>query len=263
MDDEEVKKRTPPLVAALTAQGVAAAFVFLSTTFWPEALEAPFVLVVAQGLLAAAISAALSAPRWWWLIHAIFPVAVFGALQLPIDPIWYLLAFLLTLAIFWRTDVSRVPLFLSNRPTADALLQRLPQQPAKIIDQGCGDGGLLRHLARAPPDGSFVGIEHAPLTWAWAAIASRGLGNLSIRRGDFWREDLAPYALVYAFLSPEPMPRLIAHARKNMREAALLVSNSFMAPGAEPEAVVEVADRRQTRLYCYRIHGLGRGRAQA
>lgn len=258
MDDEEVKRHTPPLVAALAAQGVAAALLFLAITFWPQALEAPFLLALAQGLIAAAVSAAQRAPRWWWLIHALFPIAIYGALQLPIDPLWYLFAFLLSLAIFWRTDVSRVPLFLSNQPTAEALLQLLPQEPAKIIDLGCGDGGLLRHLARARPDCSFVGIEHAPLTWAWAALASRGLPNVSIRRGDFWRERLAPYALVYAFLSPEPMPRLIAHARKSMSDGSLLVSNSFMVPGLEPEAVIDVVDRRQTRLYCYRMSGQGK-----
>ncbi|CAG1010056.1 hypothetical protein BURK2_03975 [Burkholderiales bacterium] len=263
MDDEEVKRRTPPLVAAVTAQGVAAAFLFLATTFWPQGLEAPFLLVFAQGLLAAAVSAAQHAPRWWWLIHALFPMAIYGALQLPIDPVWYLIAFIFTLAIFWRTDVSRVPLFLSNKPTAEALLQLLPAHAAQIIDLGCGDGGLLRHLARARPDCRFVGIEHAPLTWAWAALASRKQPNLSIRRGDFWRESLAPYALVYAFLSPEPMPRLIAHARKTMTDGSLLVSNSFMAPGAEPEAVIDVDDRRQTRLYCYRMLGLGRGKVPA
>ena len=34
-----------------------------------------------------------------------------------------------------------------------------------------------------------------------------GPDNLKIRRGDFWRQPLDNFDVVYAFLSPAPMPR--------------------------------------------------------
>jgi hypothetical protein len=48
------------------------------------------------------------------------------------------------------------------------------------------------------------------------------------------------------------MTQLWIKASGELRPSALLVSNSFPIPDLEPEQVVEVADRRSSRLLCYR-----------
>jgi hypothetical protein len=69
------------------------------------------------------------------------------------------------LLTFWRTDRSRVPLYLTNRSTADSLATLLlPATPVTVIDLGCGDGGLLRRLALARPDCRFVGLRACAAT---------------------------------------------------------------------------------------------------
>ncbi len=210
------------------------------------------VLAMLQGGIAAIISSRQNAPYWWLLIHLGFaPLAVIVQ-GLQLAPGWYLAGFLLLLAIFWRTDQSRVPLYLSNRATSQALLDLLPKSPGRIIDLGCGTGSLLCRLARARPDCHCVGIEHAPLPWLIARLRTLGLPNVTIRRGDFWPESLAAYDFVYAFLSPAPMPRLWEKACAEMSPGALLVSNSFEIPGASVLQEVRVGDRRGTRLHCYR-----------
>jgi hypothetical protein len=73
--------------------------------------------------------------------------------------------------------------------------------------------------------------------------------------GRFLRHSLADYDLVYAFLSPVPMTEVWHKASTELRPGALLVSNSFPIEGVEPEQVIEVDDRRHTRLYCYRPAG--------
>jgi hypothetical protein len=211
-----------------------------------------FVFALLQGGIAAAIALRQGAPVWWLGIHLGFAPLLLLALRLDIAPGWFLAGFALLLLVFWRTDKSRVPLFLSNRQTAEALAAKLPRTPCRVLDIGCGDGGLLRRLARARPDCLFVGIEHAPLPWLLARLRALGLPNATVRHGDFWREPLAGYDLVYAFLSPAPMPRLWAKARAEMRADAILVSNSFAVPGVEPAETVRVGDRRATRLLLYR-----------
>lgn len=243
----------PPLRSALLAQLLGGAVVAILLVAFPGLFATPLVAAGAQGVCAALISARLSAPKWWLPIHLVFLPAALYINQFGIAPGWYLFAFVLLLLVYWRTDQSQVPLYLSNAATAQAVLQLLPAEPCRVIDLGCGHGGLLRHLARARPDCEFLGIEHAPLPWLWGWLASRSLPNLSIRRGDFWREPLAPFDVAYAFLSPAPMPRLMTQARSQMRPGTLLVSNSFVVPGEPTEQVVEVADRRETRLYCYRL----------
>jgi SAM-dependent methyltransferase len=205
-----------------------------------------------QGACAAFVSHKLEAPRWWLAIHLGFLPLVVLASRLAVAPGWYLAAFVLLLLVFWRTDRSRVPLYLSNAATADAVVALLPDTPCHVIDLGCGSGGLLRRLAKARPDCDFLGIEHAPLTWLWARLATLGLPNCRVRLGDFWAQHLGLFDVVYAFLSPAPMARLGAKADGEMRTGSLLVSNSFPVPDREPARVVEVEDPRRTRLYCYR-----------
>ena len=256
------KSESSPFAAALLAQAGGAAtvlvlaFALTQTTqlaFW----QFPLVPALIQGMVAALIALWQRAPRWWLPIHLGFmPLAVFVH-SLDIAPGWFLAAFVLSLLIFWRTDQSRVPLYLSNRRTAAALVAQLPAAPIKLIDLGCGTGSLLRHLAKARPDCRFVGIEHAPLPWLLAWISTRGLANVTTRRGDLWQEPLNDHDFVYAFLSPAPMPRLWHKACTEMTAGATLVSNSFAVPEIVPDAEIEVNDRRATRLYFYRCDKAG------
>ncbi len=211
-------------------------------------------LAALQGALAAGIGILLKSERWWIAIHLVFSPALFAALRLDLPPAFPLAVLAGLTFVFWTTFRGEVPLFLSSRATADALLSLLPQHAGlQVADLGAGTGGLLRRLAQARPDARFTGIEHAPLPFLAARLNARGLGNLVIERSDLWRRPLADQDLVFAFLSPRVMPRLWEKARAEMRPGSLLVSSSFPVPDTPPEQVVEVADRRGTRLYCYRM----------
>jgi SAM-dependent methyltransferase len=242
-----------PLRTAILAQilgsCIAAALIQIG---YPKLFEQTLLVAGIQGACAAFAAHKLEAPRWWLAIHLAFMPLVAMAYGLGIDPLWYLAAFIVLILVFWRTDKSRVPLYLSNNLTADTVLQLLPATPCHVLDLGCGDGRLLRRLAQARPDCEFLGIEHAPLPWLWAWLGALGLSNCRIRRGDFWRQSLALFDVVYAFLSPVPMPRLWRKACAEMRPGTLLVSNSFTVPDVAPETTVDVDDRRHTRLHCYR-----------
>ncbi len=240
-----------PLRAAFLAQLLGIVLVGMVPLFFPGRLSSVLLAALLQGFCAAIISRTLGAPRWWTPLHLFFlPAAVLLA-RLELSPGWYLAGFALLLLIYWRTDQSQVPLYLSNAKTAQAVLECLPARPCRIIDLGCGHGGLLRILARARPDCQFVGIEHAPLPWLWAKLASRRDANLEIRHGDFWKISLAEFDVVYAFLSPAPMPRLFQQARAQMQPDALLLSNSFEVPEIKATRLIEVDDRRSTLLHVY------------
>ncbi len=244
-----------PLLGAAVAQVLGSLLAVVLFFVMPEVLRIPLLAAAIQGAAAAIVAHRLGAPTWWQGIHLVFAPLLVGALALRLPPGIWLAGFGILLAIFWRTDRSRVPLYLSNMATADALATLLPPGPCFVLDLGCGDGGLLRRLAQLRPDANFVGIEHAPLTWLWARLRASGRDNVDIRHGDFWTTPLTPYDVVYAFLSPAPMPRLWEAARAQMRPGTLLVSNSFEVPGETPERTVAVADRRATQLLCYRPAG--------
>ncbi|MBP8132955.1 class I SAM-dependent methyltransferase [Zoogloea sp.] len=241
----------PPALKALLAQllGCTAAFAAARSGVLPAGL---WPLVAVQAAAATGAAVALKSAHWWRWIHLGFLPLVVGALQLGIPPGWYLAAFLVFALIYWSSFRTQVPLFLSNRLTAETVAGLLPaERPAKLLDLGSGTGSLLRPLARMRPDCRFEGMESAPAPYALSCLLSRAQPNISLARGDFWLIPWSDYDVVYAFLSPVPMSRVWSKASAELRPGSLLVSNSFPVEGVEPESVVEVGDRRHTRLYCY------------
>ena len=235
----------------------AAAFAVLSLA-WPyfvirnETLPWPQTALVIGAV--ALLIASLSRQPWWWrLIHAVFAPLVWGVGALAIDPGWFLAALILMLLVYRGAITGRIPLYLSNSETAAALSELIPDRPgAHFIDLGAGVGSVLRPLARARPEAQLSGVENAPATWLVGYLRTAGVANCRWRWGDIWQLDLAPYDVVYAFLSPEPMAELWTKVRHEMAPCSLFVSNSFPVPDVEASTIIDIDDGRQTRLYCYR-----------
>ena len=247
---------TGPAIRQLALQ-LAAAFAVLSFA-WPYFLirnePLPW-LPTAFAIGGVALLAAwVSRQPWWWrLIHAAFAPLAAGVATLGIDPGWFLVAFRAMLLVYRGAITGQVPLYLSNRTTADALAQLIPtHHGARFIDLGAGVGSVVCRLARLRPDAHLVGVENAPATWLIGRLRTRPLGNCEWRWKDLWRTDLAAFDVVYAFLSPAPMAELWRKVEREMRPGSVFVSNSFAVPGRDPDSTIELDDARHTRLYCYR-----------
>jgi hypothetical protein len=213
---------------------------------WPET-------ALAIGAVALLIATLSRQPWWWRIIHALFAPLAWGVAELAIDPGWFLLMSILLLLVYRGALSGQVPLYLSNTDTAAALADLTADQaPMRFLDLGAGVGSVLRPLAIARPDATFTGIENAPATWFAGRLRTAGLANCEWHWGDIWQTRLTDYDVVYAFLSPAPMPRLWQKVESEMRPGSLFISNSFAVPGVEASAVVEVGDARETQLYCYR-----------
>ncbi len=208
--------------------------------------------IVLEGVLAAALAWVIGLPIWWLVINALFGPLVVWMNQFEIQSGWFLGAFVLLASLFWTTFRSRVPLYLSGKRAHDALAALLPRG-ARFLDLGCGFGGLLLALARNRQDGQFCGCEIAPLPALIATLRARGRANASIRRADFWKTDLRAFDVVYAFLSPVPMPELWLKARREMHPGALLISNTFVVPGVAPDKVIALHDYRDSALHIWRM----------
>ncbi len=207
-----------------------------------------------QGGLAALVSMLLRGPRWWLPLHFLFLPAIVIVNGLQVSPHWFLGAFILLLLLYWTSFRSRIPLFLTNQATLEALRTLVMNEKAqRIMDAGCGTGTVLRSLALAYPDQQLEGWEIAPLPWAIAWARTRRLSNCRLHRASFWPVSWREADLVYVFLSPVPMQRVWSKALAEMRPGCLLVSNSFEVPNTLPERVISLDDRRRTRLFLYRI----------
>lgn len=225
------------------------AVAYLLSGFWAMS---GLVWVLLQGGCAALIAWRLEATRGWLCLHLVLPFLLLLGLALGIDARWSLAIFVLLLLIFGRTDISRVPLYLSNNKAGLVFLAELQSKPLKIMDIGCGTGGFLRQIAADRPDCTLVGVEHAPLTWLWAKLSCLRYPNIQIRLGSFWKVSLEGVDYVYAFLSPAPMEALWQKASRELPAGAWLVSNSFEVPNRAAEHARAIDQGRQTQLYFYK-----------
>jgi len=188
--------------------------------------------------------------RWWMLIHAVFLPLICVSLFLDFDPVWYLLAFVLSWLLFGRVAANRAPLYLSNRQVLQELQTHLPQD-ARFLDVGAGSGTVLAWLAKHRPDLVLTGIEQAWLPW-WVG-RQRLDASVKWIRGDYSSLDFADFDAVYAFLSPAPMAELWLQVKAEMRPGGLFLSNTFIVPGFEPDEVIELGDWKNGKLLVWHI----------
>lgn len=248
--------RSYPIIGAIAAQILAGVLVFSALSGLASVLEASamfWTAVVLQGAIAAMVTKLLGLAVWWVWIGLCFPAAMALALTIGGLPAWpFGVGFVVLYLFFSNTARDRVPLYLTNRATTEALLSLMRQRDARrFTDLGSGLGGVVRALDGE--DRRARGVETAPMVWLVSAILSKLRGRGRILRQDIWTADISKEDIVYAFLSPEPMPALFEKAKREMKPGSLLVSNSFAVPGVEPSEIWELSDRRRTRLYLYEM----------
>jgi hypothetical protein len=113
----------------------------------------------------------------------------------------------------------------------------------------------LTHLAKVRPDGSYVGVEAAPLPflWSWLRIRLGGSRNIRVNWGNLWDCDLSQYDVVFAYLSPVPMKDLWQKARAEMRPGTLFISSTFAVPGQSPHESVQLDDLHNSTLHIWHM----------
>ncbi|MDQ5888229.1 MAG: class I SAM-dependent methyltransferase [Neisseriaceae bacterium] len=213
-------------------------------------------VAVLQGAIAALLSLSLRMPWWWWWIQFLFWPLLLCALMLPVLVTWAPLILLVLLLVFGGVYRDRVPLFLSSRRTLQALhdLLSVRHSMAKVIDLGCGTGRVTCDLQQMLPTLNMVGIERAFLPFALAWLRSRiTRPRPAIALGSFWGSHLGDYDVVYAYLSPAPMPRLWEKVCAEMKDGSLFISNTFEVPGVVPDQVITVDDWNHSKLFIWQI----------
>ena len=98
-----------------------------------------------------------------------------------------------------------------------------------IYDLGCGDGRILIAASRMKGV-KGTGYEINPVLFAAARIKIMfaGLsGRVSVKRSDFFEEDLRNADVVFLYLFPEVLERLEPKLKRELRPGTKIVSNKF------------------------------------
>lgn len=208
---------------------------------------------VLQGVIAMRIAMLSGAARWWLPLHLFFAPAVVWAQGLSLPPVWWAAAFAAVAFVFGSTFRTQVPLFLTASRVRARLGELLPQDRSiRFVDLGCGLGTVIAGLKRLRPECEFDGVELAPLPYIVSRLLA-GRAGCGIERRDIMAVDLSRYDVVYAFLSPAPMPELYAKARREMRPGSLFVSLAFAVPGVEADETIVVSTLERHTLHVWRM----------
>lgn len=251
--------RLPVSLQALTLQLLVAPLVWF---IWqeirpslPQFAHQWLLLAVLQGGLAALLSAGLRLPWWWWWIQLLFWPLLLAGLMIPALVTWAPLILLALLLVFGGVYRDRVPLFLSSQRVLLALQSILAERSgARLIDLGCGTGRVTCALQQQLPDLRVTGVERALLPFALAWLRCRFTNpRPSIALGSLWDCHLGDYDVVYAYLSPAPMPRLWQKVCAEMADGSLFISNTFNVPDVPADQVIVVDDWNQSKLFLWQI----------
>jgi hypothetical protein len=251
-------KKLPPSVTALLLQFSGFFFTLLLIRLTNAPVDFLSISLLG-GVLAAILSYFSGLARWWLPIQLIFAPALVLMLEMHIPSEFFLVAFLVMLAIYWSTFRSQVPLYLSSKRVWQTLEELLPAYAAgkrfTFMDIGSGMGGVLSHLADVRPDGDYYGVENAPLPCLLSRIILK-LGhhtNCQIQWQSLWECDLALYDVVFAYLSPVPMEKLWHKVKLEMRPGTLFISNSFAVPEQPPQYSITLDDMHHSTLHIWHM----------
>lgn len=201
-----------------------------------------WLFLTVHGVLAATVSYFLRFDWWWSLIQIVFPLCIFWFFQQDIPSWVYLIALAFFTLLFWSNYQTQVPYYPSKASLTTPILKLLPNgSEFKFVDLGSGLGGLLFDLARAQPQGRYVGIEYAPLPWLISRIRCWMKSvKVELVWGNFFELDLVQFDVVFCYLSPAAMPSVWERVQSTMKPGALFLSYEFIVPEVEPHLRIEV-----------------------
>ena len=240
-----------PAAQAAVTQAAASALAMIPLVAGLDVTAAQWAVV--QGAIALRIATFSSAERWWPPLHLAFLPAVVAAAHLDVPALVWGVCFIALAALFGGTFRTQVPLFMTGSAVRRRLADLLAaDRRLTFLDVGCGLGSVIAALKRARPDSEFHGVELALVPYLVSRLRAGRLG-CRVERRDLMSVDLAGYDVVYAFLSPAPMPALWRKARREMRPGSLFVSLAFPVPAVAPNWVVAVSERDRHTLYVWRM----------
>ena len=127
-----------------------------------------------------------------------------------------------------------------------ALLQALPPRIGRLLDIGCGTGGLLEHLAPRIEEGLGVDASRDMLALARTRLAERGLSHVAVRQADMYRLPLPDAAFDAVTL------QMVLHYAEDPA-VALAEAARVLKPGGVM-AIVDLAPHERSELLGAHAH---------
>lgn len=176
--------------------------------------------------------------------------------------LFVLTAFLLLYAgsmlfhMFSTIFLKRAPFVPAPRVMIDHLPSLVDLDKSSVVyDLGCGDGRVLRSLHRHFPTARYIGIENDLFPYLLARLFNWRItsNRFTIKRKNFFAEDLSSATHVVIYLFPEVMDQLLPKLTKELRPGTMLVSFDFPFTDKKSERVITAPELGRHQLFVYRF----------
>lgn len=144
--------------------------------------------------------------------------------------IFVVIVLLLILSMVWPPDSPWSPWWqVGNHEIREGLKLAKVTKKDAVYDLGSGDGRVLIVAAREF-GAKGVGIEIDPLRFLIAKIRIKlaGLSNfIEIKRGNLFEENLSNATVIFVYLVPKTLNRLLPKLKKELKKETRIVSYKY------------------------------------
>lgn len=137
---------------------------------------------------------------------------------------------LIILSWIWPPDSPWAPNWKTNRKVAKAAF-RLAKVSKKDTVYELGSGSAMALIVSSSEYGAKgVGIEIEPFRFLLSKITiwRSGLNKkITLRRGNFYKENLSEATVLYLYLVPQTLNRLIPKFKKELKKGTRIVSYKY------------------------------------
>lgn len=104
-----------------------------------------------------------------------------------------------------------------------------------IGDLGCGDGRLIKPLAKKFPQHQFYGYEWDQIPFHMAKVYLKNQKNVSLIYGDFLKQDLKHLDIIVCYLGSTGLEKSL---KQKFKKGALILSAIFPIKGWTPIQII-------------------------
>jgi len=154
---------------------------------------------------------------------------------------WLKLIFLILLILIVTPGVYAMARGAPFVPSMDKAVQAMLKlgkfkQGDRVVDIGCGDGKVIRKIAKENVKRA-VGYELSVPTFLLANLKTFfNRGKEQIKFGNFWHQDLSQYDVIVCFLLINAMADFEETLWPKLKKGTRVISNAFKLKGVQIEA---------------------------
>lgn len=145
--------------------------------------------------------------------------------------------------------ILRIPFVPSNRKTVREMIKAANiKKGDNVYDLGCGDARIIIEAAKHGTN-KAIGYELAPLAYILGFIKIIGTkSKAKILFKDFFKANIQDADIIFCYLTPEPLEKLLPKIQKECKKGTRIISNTFKIKNLKPIKKID-----KPKLYIYEL----------